>query len=467
MRLLPRTSSLISDDDLPAVLLLIALAASACLLPAQADTFYHLRSGREMWETGALLTRERFSWTEYGQPLPNHWWISQLVFYALYSLGGPFLLTLVAGACALTALMLSWRLTTGSAEWKLVLLVVLFLTLPEWSIRPQAFSLLLLMITLRLVLADRSVFVPPLLVIWANMHAVVILGVAIAGIAALDALFWDRRRLLRAAGVAAASAVAPFVSPLGIHYWGWMLQTVRESRALGLQEYGSAFRIGLETVPLWLVVVVLAIAIVRAAGTLAARERRDRILVLTAVAFTPLAIASVRNIAFFALVAAPALSRLIPTTIALRRRAPARATLAMITIAIMVATGVVALRWRDGGVRLGWRPITPAAVAAVRSCPAPMYNSLYEGGALIWFVPEQRVFMDGRVDVYPQAFLMRGRRADVQGDYKDLFADYGIRCAVVKRQSSMAHALSTDASMHLRFSDTQWAVFVRGGADNF
>ena len=80
---------LLSGDDLPAILLFVALGAFACMLPVQSDTFYHLRSGREMWETGRLLTREVFSHTAFGEPLPNHWWLSQLIFFGLHALGGP------------------------------------------------------------------------------------------------------------------------------------------------------------------------------------------------------------------------------------------------------------------------------------------------------------------------------------------------------------------------------------------
>ena len=170
----------LSDDDLPFVLLFVALAAFACAIPAQSDTFYHLRSGRAMWETGWLLERETFSHTAHGLRLHNHWWLSQLAFYGLYELGGPPLLTAAAGACAFFALYLSWRLVRGTVEIRLLLLLGLLLVVPQWSVRPQVFSMILLMILVRLVIADRLVWVPPLLLVWANAHALVVMGVAVA-----------------------------------------------------------------------------------------------------------------------------------------------------------------------------------------------------------------------------------------------------------------------------------------------
>ena len=102
-----------SDDDLVSILIFIVLAAFACMLPAQNDTFLHLRSGMHMWQTGSFLLTEPFSHTAYGTELHNHWWLTQLVFYGVHSLGGPFLLTLFAGACARAAVAGSWRLVRG------------------------------------------------------------------------------------------------------------------------------------------------------------------------------------------------------------------------------------------------------------------------------------------------------------------------------------------------------------------
>ena len=87
-----------------------------------------------MWETRSLLTTERFSFTAFGAPLQNHWWLSQLVFYGIYTAGGPFLLTLFAGICALAACYGSWRLIHGALVIRIVLLSFLVVaTAPEWS----------------------------------------------------------------------------------------------------------------------------------------------------------------------------------------------------------------------------------------------------------------------------------------------------------------------------------------------
>lgn len=450
-----------SEDDLPAGLLLVAFVAFACLVPAQADTFYHLRSGQEMWNSGSLLTRELFSWTQYGHPLPNHWWLSQLIFYGVYSLGGPILLTMVAGGMALLAILLSWQLARGSAEIRIALLVAFTGTLSEWSVRPQVFSLLLCALTIRLVRSDRLFLVPPLLVLWANLHAVVVLGVAVATIPVLDAALLDHTRLRRTLIVVFLSVAAPLATPLGVAFWPWLIKAVQVSRALDLQEYRPPLTPGMDSTMFWLLSLLLLGGLIWNRRRLLALDRPDRLVILTAIVLAPAAATSARNVPFYALAAIPALSYLIPTRVHTRHRPAGRVAWSMMTFAMAVAIAVVVVRWQNSGAALGWRPFTPQAIAAIESCPQPIYNGLYEGGQLIWFVPTHRVFVDGRVDVYPLDFLLSARNTDLRGDYQQLFSDYGIRCAVVRPDSVVERALASDASLRRIFRDGHWTVFVR------
>ena len=169
---------------------------------------------------------------------------------------------------------------------------------------------------------------------------------------------------------------------------------------------------------------------------------------------------SIRNASFFALVAAPALSRLTSLSVRRTRKRPAGAgAIALLVLAVAAATIIVVRGWQDGGARLGWRPVSPMAARAIQSCPGPMFNTYFAGGTLLWFAPEQQVFIDGRVEVYPVPLLERSRRADLLGEYQQLFADYRIRCAVVPTDSPMSKALSGDPAAERLYADSQWAIF--------
>jgi len=88
-----------------------------------------------------------------------------------------------------------------------------------------------------------------------------------------------------------------------------------------------------------------------------------------------------------------------------------------------------------------------------------LYNEYSDGGILMWFVRGHGVFVDGRVEAYPFAFLQRVRFADLSGNYQGLFKEYQVRCAVTRTGSSLARALKMEPAMSLRFSDDRWSVF--------
>ena len=192
-----------SEDDVPAGLIFVAMATLALVSPAQSDTWTHLRAGREMWTTGELIRIERFSFTSAGVPWHNHEWLSQVVFYAVYALGGPLLLTVLTAGCAFLAALATWRTMRGGYELRLVLLALLVVLLPPaWAPRPQALSLLVFVLALQLAIRDRLEWLVPMMVIWANAHGVVLFGVLIAIGAAVDAVVWSRERQRRGAQVA-------------------------------------------------------------------------------------------------------------------------------------------------------------------------------------------------------------------------------------------------------------------------
>jgi hypothetical protein len=449
------------EDHFPVALIAIAMAAVACVTPPQSDTFYHLRIGQHIWQTGANVSVETFSHTFEGRPLFNHWWMTQVVFYMVHAAGGPLLLTILSGGLAFAALFASWTLTRGRAEIRLALLLgLIVLTPPEWAVRPQVVSLALLTLTAWLAVHNRVAWLPLVMLVWANAHGVVLFGIVVAAAYWFEALVWSRRDLPRASIVVALCVAAPTATPLGWHFWPYVAQTVEDARLLDLHEYRSAFA-DVSSVPFWLMLGVLVVTVCWRLRHVNEWARADRLLVLSSGVLALAAIVSIRNAPFFALLAVPAISRLIPGARPRAGRPLARPAYAVIGVAALVAVVVVALQWRrDGAASLRWRPMSPSAVRAVRDCPGPIYNEFGEGGTLMWFVPEHKVFVDGRTDAYPLEFLQRVRQADLFGRYQGLFAEYAVRCAVTRTESALTRALLGDPSATLRFSDGRWAVFV-------
>jgi hypothetical protein len=176
-------------DRLMATLLFLAIALAALLMPAQNDTWWQLRAGREMWLTGQVLLHDTFSHTVNGAFWPNHEWLSQVLFYGIYALGGMPLVTIVS-ACAVTAAwLLVWRLTPGSTRARFLLISLAVVSASSiWSPRPQVLSLLLLALTVSLLRDRRYVWLPMVFLVWANLHGAVVMGVLVLAAALIAAL---------------------------------------------------------------------------------------------------------------------------------------------------------------------------------------------------------------------------------------------------------------------------------------
>jgi hypothetical protein len=325
-------------------------------------------------------------------------------------------------------------------------------------------SLALLVLVLHLIARNRRVWLPFVCVVWANAHGLVVFGVAMSGAVLLEALFWSRREIRRAALVLAACVAAPMVSPLGWNYWPQILATVSLARELQIQEYRMP--LSPSDLPFWAGLGAFIFTAFLQRRRLAGLERADRILMLGALVLAATAVFTARNVAFFAVVAAPALSRIWPGQAVVRRSRPLGALAWSLCLAVAAGSAVMVVhRWQDPGARLGWEPVSKEALGALGKCPDRLFNEMQDGGYLIWTLATPRVFVDGRMEAYPPEVLRASRRADVFGDYEAAFRDYGINCAIVTTGTPLYAKLIGDRSMTRTFADAQRAVFVRTERD--
>jgi hypothetical protein len=453
----------LSSERLAIALLFIAIAVLAACAPAQSDTWWLLRAGQDIWRTGSVPLHDTYSYTAAGQPWPNHEWLTEILFYGLYTVGGlPFLAALCASAIV-TTWALSWRLGRGAFEVQFVLFAAsLGSCAPAWALRPQVFSMLAFAATCALLLSDRLLWLPLLFLVWVNMHGAVALGlVAVAAAAAADLATTGRipRRIL---AIGAACAAVTLVSPLGLSLWTFIPESMRRSHANELIEWQAPGRQPMFWV-FWIVALLLPLAALRRWRVVDLRTRR---LAAIGLATLPLAASGMRNVPVFLLAAVPAVSTLLSLAGSAADRPGARHERVGVNGAIalagaLIATLIVGTVWTVRPPFLGWQPIAPETVAAVSECQGPLYNTYDEGGALIWFAPANPVFIDSRQDPYPAALLARSHRLELDGMYDELFEQYGIRCAVVPAGSLTGQRLSGDRRWRPVSADRPHLVFYR------
>jgi hypothetical protein len=465
--------------QLTAALLFGALAVCACLMPAQSDTFWHLRAGQEIWRTHHVPLVDHYSYTAAGRFWPDHEWLWQALSYALFRIGGMPLYVLGGAAVAMTTMVLVYRMMVGEIATRFWLMLVGFpLTSVIWVLRPQIVTLFLLVVMVALLVAERVWLLPILFVVWANAHGGVAFGGLVLAVITVVALLRARRRepadvkrAVRLCIVTPLCALATLFTPLGFRVWGFVGGSAGVSRTNGITEWRPTLPFGPFEIAFWAVAIAFVVLLVRKRASLRASTWGwgDTVILTAALVTLPLGILMVRNTAMFLLFAMPAASRLLGPEFRFRR-APAAASsdnprlnLALfVAISLVEVAGVLAI-WHAPPPRMGWQPMSPGAVAAVRACPGPIYNRFYDGGFLIWFVPERPVFIDNRQDPYPSAFIRETTAVDAGAPYRELFDRFGIRCAFLPAESKIIGRLKADR-WTMRFNDDRWAVLVAPGA---
>ncbi|HEX9378566.1 MAG TPA: hypothetical protein VF872_03150 [Gaiellaceae bacterium] len=221
--------------------LAVALGAGVCALLGSigADARWLAALGRTILEQGSIPSGVPYA------AAPSVDWVNvpvlgELVFHALQVVGGDraFLVAqLVAVTAALTLLALGMRgLGASDAASAVVLMLVFLAAVPSFLIvRAQLFSLVLFCAALLLLRAEsrrpsrRVWLLVPLIVLWANLHGGVLVGLAIA--AAYLLLERARREPVVAAGVLAACGAALFLTPALVDSGRYYLGVLRSEAA--------------------------------------------------------------------------------------------------------------------------------------------------------------------------------------------------------------------------------------------
>jgi hypothetical protein len=208
-------------DRFPIIVLILAVMFATCLMPAQSDTWWQLRAGQEMWRSGRIMLQDEFTHTVAGQRWPNHEWLSQIVFYGVYSLGGMPLLTLLCSLAITTAWAIVASLTPGAPLVRVALVGSgVVMSASGWTLRPQALTMALVAATLWILVRRRGVWMLPLVfLVWANLHGAVALGGVLMIAATVHAVIARDRFLRTLVPVGALCLIATALTPLGTSLW--------------------------------------------------------------------------------------------------------------------------------------------------------------------------------------------------------------------------------------------------------
>jgi len=481
----------------------LALGAFTAALAIQKirslDYWMHLRTGRLIWETGAVPSVDPYSYTLPGEPWVDIYWLFQLALHGLHALGGHDAVVLAKAVLALGLVALLGRIGHRPERTALTLVALaLALVVAGDRIMPRPELPTFVLLAGTLLLFDRFerrgdawIYAWPLLqLLWVNLHGLFVLGFAVAGACAANELVRPllRRgalrpeRLRRLAIVAGLALAACLANPNGPDAALLPLQQLQMIGAPG-QRAGVALQ-SAETASLVRGWPLLSPVLLGAFGALTLlsgaamavnlRRLRPGDLLLWG-AFLLLALVAIRNMSLFALLAAPILVRNTNEWLDARgARLPAAELLA--------AGAAVALAWlawdtargdffrrldspREPGLGVleVFHPVRAAEWIAEKRPPAPLGHHMADGGYLLWRLhPDYRVLADGRwiYRARPEVVRLTGEKSFRRLDAELRFGTVIVHFAPLDLVDLLG-ALYRDPSWQLAFADEVAAVFVR------
>ncbi len=444
------------DRFLTSLAFILIFALAACM-DFQSDTWWLLRTGQDIWSSGHIPTLDPYSSTIQGMYWPNHEWLTEVVFYATYAVGGTALLV---GFCA-TIVTLTWygvyRLCDGPLRVRaLAVLLGILNNASGWSLRPQLLSWAFFVLVLWLVPQPRRHWwYVPIFLIWANVHAGVGSGGMLLGAATLVALVVDRAQFWRWFVITLSSGLATLINPLGWRLWEFTLDSVRSTTRQYIQEWQPPSLGDPKSYPFFILAGLCLISLWR--GRHRWQGHRDWTMIIAAGLFLLLSARSVRHTMFFAVLAVPLLTRQFQTLPRLSTvlRPIGVLHLATLGVAVVASIGLIVATWSQRQ-----PPLTSAQIAAIRACQGTLFNTFEDGGPIMWFIPERPVFIDNRYDPYPTKLFIQAAVAEDGGDYAGLFSQYAVRCALVPVDKPLYGALQRDGWSALH-QDATFAVLQR------
>jgi hypothetical protein len=469
-------------------ILFFGLLAMTARTATDPDLWWHLRTGQWIVETGHVPRTDPFSFTRGGMPWVSHEWLSETIFYELWTRLGPGALIVFSSLITTAGFLLLYarcQAKTQKPHWAAALTVLAAVAAAfSWGARPQMFTFTLA--SLLLWLLDRAetrprllLCIPPLFLLWLNLHAGFALGPALLVLYAVGLIFesaagttpWPPARLIatRILLITLACLALVPLNPSGAQLYHYPLDTLRSTgmRTFIVEWFSPNFHHLLYT-PFLFVVLLLLVALAYSRSHVKGRILLP--LLFTAAA----AFDAVRHIPIFILLAIPVIAAAIPNPLTspprsqpltIRRRTPA-----MFYAAALVLLALFAIvRWIDLARAQPAREaelFPQKAVAFLRATPQPeRLFAFYDwGGYAIWKLDSKyRVFADGRADLYGNDLLRQSIQtvAQLHQGWEQVLDHWNVQTVLIPPGSALAQALFLDPRWKTPYGDSQAVVFVR------
>ena len=481
------------------VVTIAAIFAMAARTPLDTDLLWHLRAGQWQVEHRAILTVDLFSHSRYGEAWVNHSWLSQIILYAAYALLGDLGLLLYTALLATAGMTLVYLMCEGNAFVRGFVTILAGATAAVfWSPRPQMISFFLSTVVLYLLWLyrqgkDRLWLIPPLMILWANLHG----GFAIGFILMVLTTIGEGARWLFD-GVLNRSQDQEAEQPTLRPVWRLVVVGLISAAVVGLNPYGPRMllypfqTVGIGVLQdfirewaspnfhlreMWPFIWLLLGTFLAVGFSPERLDWRDAIL-FSGTAYS--ALLAGRNIALFAVVAAPVMALHLSAWLAgqplrLEMDAPPEGVrlalnwglIVLGLVAVVVKVSVALAPETLDEAERALLPVDAVAYLEEHRPPGPLFNSYNWGGYLIWAARDYPVYVDGRTDLYGDELLRTYLKIYfAQSGWEDALADTGANTVLIETGSPLAQVLALSEGWQRAYTDEMASIYVWEGASD-
>jgi hypothetical protein len=491
--------------DIPKLVFLVFfLILLAFQTPIDPDYYWHLVTGEYILEQQALPSSDIFSYTQYGKPWVLHEWLFQVVLYTAYDWLGQFGVNLITALLALLALYITYttikRLSAGPSITVLLSLVFLVFISTFIYPRPQLFTFVLFAIFLSILLgykyshnSKHLYFMPLLMVLWVNSHGGYLIGIVLLTLFTLCEWlsYWlleqpssnHEKRPTRLTLVAVITALASAANPDFISHWLYPFDVMSMEATKNLiGEWQSPNFL----LPLFqgYLLLVTGFFILYIYGN----KRPDFTEIIIPVFFILSSFVSVRHMPLAVLTLIPfsakATSYGLCTNLASWHIPPKLRQLyarsftnakqlgimeyvfnwVILTVIGLAITAYHPIYHSKENEKINsMLPVNATEFIINSGISGKMLNAYHFGGYLLYrLYPEEKVFIDGRADMYGDEFIKEYRNIYTgQHDWEESFDKYDIDYVVCDRNAPIRQLLLARGDFSLVYDGTMNSVLVK------
>lgn len=480
------------------------VCAAVCLYSmrrADPDLFGYLASGRLFVDQGGVTTHDPFAYTSGGFEWVTFEYGAHVLLWLAYRFAGPIgliALKCLVGGVALYFLAAAVRVATGDPHvWVPVFLLSASTVSRFFLFRPQlftfAFFALFVAVLFRYLNVDKGRaplwVLPPVMLMWANMHGGFVAGLGAIGLAI--AVKASGNLPARRAGLGdvmagtaplwsalVACTAVTFVNPMGVRLWRYVItELMHGTNRRYTVEWGPAsfHTDAWSAAALILITATLLIVIWFARDAKKTAGPPPLVWALSCVPLVAMAYLSVRHVPIAAIWAAPVIALLASRAVgsaAFRRPWFVLRGMAVLPAALTVAFVVARpepVISADGGALGSRNPCGAVAFMKSNRLAGNVFSPLWWGSYVTWeLYPSVRVSMDGRnISLFPDRmvienfdfFLNDAAGVDVETPLR-----YDTDFVLVPTDSRALSRIGTDGRWQQAFRDQDAALFRRSDA---